>query len=115
MAQGHGDSGLMALLFFALAGFYCSVIAVPTNILSGNCQLNCSRLVESLNEYLSATAIGQASLNRYHQVQRFMRADAAIGNLFNLGRHLASAGDYRSLRMAAVSEWSRAVALVWLN
>ncbi len=34
----------------------------------------------------------------------------AVYNLFNLGRHLVSAGHYRSLRVSAFSEWSRVVA-----
>ncbi len=34
----------------------------------------------------------------------------AVYNLINLGRHLVSAGHYRSLRTSAFSEWSRAVA-----
>ena len=35
---------------------------------------------------------------------------AAVSNLFNLGRHLISAGYYRNLRTSAFAEWSGAVA-----
>ena len=41
---------------------------------------------------------------------RFVTAHAAVANLFNLGRHLVSAGHYRNLRMSAFTEWGRAVA-----
>jgi putative transposase len=44
------------------------------------------------------------------QAQRFLGVHAAVYNLFNLGRHLVSAGHYRDLRLSAFSEWSRAVA-----
>jgi putative transposase len=44
------------------------------------------------------------------QAQRFLGTHAAVSNLFNLGRHLVRAEHYRSLRMGAFSEWSRAVA-----
>jgi len=44
------------------------------------------------------------------QVQRFVSAHAAVSNLFNLGRHLVRAEQYRNLRTSAFSEWSRAVA-----
>jgi putative transposase len=43
------------------------------------------------------------------QTQRFLGTRAAISNLFNLGRHLVSAEHYRSLRIGAFAEWSRAV------
>ena len=44
------------------------------------------------------------------QAQRFVTAHAVVANLFNLGRHLVSAGHYRNLRVSAFSEWSRAIA-----
>jgi putative transposase len=44
------------------------------------------------------------------QAQRFLGAHAAVSNLFNLGRHQASAQHYRDLRVSAFSEWSKAVA-----
>ena len=44
------------------------------------------------------------------QAQRFVSADAAVQNLFNLGRHLIRAQYYRDLRVTAFSEWSRTVA-----
>ena len=44
------------------------------------------------------------------QAQRFVAAHAAVQNLFNLGRHLVRARQYRNLRSSALSEWSRAVA-----
>jgi putative transposase len=44
------------------------------------------------------------------QARRFVSAHAAVSNLFNLGRHLVRAENYRNLRMSAFGEWSRAVA-----
>jgi transposase-like protein len=44
------------------------------------------------------------------QAQQFLGVHAAVSNLFNLGRHLVSAGHYRDLRISAFSEWSRVVA-----
>ena len=44
------------------------------------------------------------------QAQRFVTAHAAVGNLFNLRRHLVSANHYRSLRGSAFTEWARVVA-----
>jgi putative transposase len=44
------------------------------------------------------------------QAQRFLAAHAPVQNLFNLFRHLVSAQHYRTLRISAFAEWSRAVA-----
>jgi putative transposase len=44
------------------------------------------------------------------QAQRFLDSLAAVGNLFNLGRHLVPASHYRDLREVAFKEWERAVA-----
>ena len=43
--------------------------------------------------------------------QRFLSAHAAVYNLFNLGRHLVSAKNYRLLRENAFSSWKCARAL----
>ena len=60
-----------------------------------------------------ATRVRERGMRRFKsvmQAQRFVTAHAAVANLFNLGRHLVSAGHYRNLRVRAFSEWSRAVA-----
>jgi putative transposase len=44
------------------------------------------------------------------QAQRFLSAHAAVYNLFNLGRHLLSAKNYRTLRLRAFASWKAAVA-----
>jgi putative transposase len=44
------------------------------------------------------------------QAQRFVTVHAAVSNLFNLGRHLIRAEQYRKLRTGAFDEWTRAVA-----
>jgi putative transposase len=44
------------------------------------------------------------------QCQRFLSVHAAIQNLFNLGRHLVSAKNYRDFRTRAFASWKCAVA-----
>ena len=41
---------------------------------------------------------------------RFLIAHAAVYNLFNLGRHLVSAGSYRDLRTSAFNNLEMAAA-----
>jgi putative transposase len=58
------------------------------------------------------TRVRERGMRRFKstsQAQRFLRAHAAVYNLFNLGRHLISANHYRNLRISAYSEWDRAV------
>ncbi len=60
-----------------------------------------------------ATRVRERGMRKFKsagQARQFLTAHAAIQNLFNLGRHLVGAGHYRSLRVSAFSEWSRAVA-----
>ena len=60
-----------------------------------------------------ATRVRERGMRKFKsiaQAQRFVRAHAAIQNLFNLGRHLVRAEHYRNLRISAFDEWSRAVA-----
>jgi putative transposase len=45
------------------------------------------------------------------QAQRFLGAHAAVYNLFNLGRHLVSAENYRYFRLRAFASWDKAVAM----
>jgi putative transposase len=59
------------------------------------------------------TRVRERGMRRFKsvkQAQRFLGTHAAVGNLFNLGRHLVRAEHYRDLRVSAFSEWSRAVA-----
>ena len=44
------------------------------------------------------------------QAQQFLTIHATVYNLFNLGRHLVSAGHYRKLRIDAFERWTIAVA-----
>ena len=58
-----------------------------------------------------ATRVGERGMRRFKsvlQAQRFVKAHAAVQNLFNLGRHLVRAQHYRDLRISAFVEWSRA-------
>jgi len=43
------------------------------------------------------------------RVQRFLNAHAGVYNLFNLGRHLVSAANYRFFRQRAFASWEKAV------
>jgi|TARA_B100000959_G_scaffold108996_1_gene114929 putative transposase len=45
------------------------------------------------------------------QVQRFLGAHAVVYNLFNLGRHLVSAENYRYFRLRAFASWKCATAM----
>ena len=59
------------------------------------------------------TRVRERGMRRFKsvgQAQRFVTVHAAVSNLFNLGRHLVSANQYRDLRVSAFSEWNRAVA-----
>ncbi len=44
------------------------------------------------------------------QAQRFLTVHAAVYNLFNLGRHLVSAKNYRFFRLRAFASWKYATA-----
>ena len=46
-----------------------------------------------------------------HQAQRFLSTNAAVYNLFNLGRHLVSAKHYRFFRQRAFASWISAAAI----
>ena len=59
-----------------------------------------------------ATRVRERGMRRFksmRQAQRFVTVDAAVGNLFNLGRHLIGAQHYRDLRVSVFTEWGRAV------
>ncbi|MDH3694814.1 MAG: IS6 family transposase, partial [Gammaproteobacteria bacterium] len=45
------------------------------------------------------------------QAQRFLSVHAAVQNLFNLGRHLVSARNYRFFRLGAFATWKYAGAV----
>jgi putative transposase len=45
-----------------------------------------------------------------NHAQRFLDVHAAVYNLFNLGRHLVSASDYRDLRHGAFASWKKVAA-----
>ena len=60
-----------------------------------------------------ATRVREGGMRRFEsmvQAQRFVTAHAAVHNLFHIGRHLVSAGHYRSLRVSAFADWGSAVA-----
>ena len=54
---------------------------------------------------------GMRKFKSMNQAQRFLGAHAAVYNLFNLGRHLVSAENYRYFRLRAFSTWEKAVAI----
>jgi putative transposase len=53
---------------------------------------------------------GMRCFKSSRQAQRFLGVHAAVYNLFNLGRHLVSAKNYRILRSRAFASWKYAVA-----
>ncbi len=60
------------------------------------------------------TRVRERGMRRFkssRQAQRFLGVHVAVYNLFNLGRHLVSAKNYRILRMRAFVSWKRAAAL----
>ena len=54
---------------------------------------------------------GMRKFKSMEQAQRFLGAHATVYNLFNLGRHLVSAENYRHFRLRAFASWEKAVAL----
>lgn len=54
---------------------------------------------------------GMRKFKSVEQAQRFLSAHASIDNLFNLGRHLVSAENYRCFRLRAFASWEKAAAL----
>ena len=65
---------------------------------------------EQSHEVTRVRERGMRKFTSVRQARRFLGTQAAVSNLFNLGRHLVSAGHYRNLRVSAFAEWSRAVA-----
>ena len=60
------------------------------------------------------TRVRERGMRRFkstRQAQRFLSAHAAVYNLFNLGRHLISAKNYRLLRQRAFASWEYATAI----
>ena len=54
---------------------------------------------------------GMRKFKSAEQAQRFLNTHAAVFNLFNLGRHLVSAENYRYFRHRAFTSWGNAVAI----
>jgi putative transposase len=50
---------------------------------------------------------GMRKFKSMEQAQRFLNAHAAVYNLFNFGRHLVSAENYRYFRPHAFATWER--------
>ena len=58
------------------------------------------------------TRVRERGMRRFkssRQAQRFLGVHAAVYNLFNLGRHLVTATQYRTLRDSAFGNWAEAV------
>jgi len=58
------------------------------------------------------TRVRERGMRRFKsvvQAQRFLGVHAVVYNLFNLGRHLISAGHYRLIRLRAFASWKSAV------
>ena len=50
---------------------------------------------------------GMRKFKSVEQAQRFAGAHAAVHNLFNIGRHLVSAENYRYFRLRAFVSWGK--------
>jgi len=59
----------------------------------------------------SRKEIGECPLGTKQTVVKAPEAHTAVCNLFNFGRHLVSAGNYRDLRQGAFASWKK-IALV---
>ena len=60
------------------------------------------------------TRVGERGMRKFksvEQAQRFLGAHAAVYNLFNLGRHLVPAENYRFFRQRAFVSWEKAAAI----
>jgi putative transposase len=66
--------------------------------------------VELSHELTRVRERGMRKFKSMEQAQRFLNAHAAVYNLFNLGRHLVSAENYRLFRQRAFATWEKAVA-----
>ncbi len=61
-----------------------------------------------------STRVREQGMRRFksmQQAQRFLSIYAVVYNLFNLGRHLVSAKNYRMLRQHAFASWNYAAAV----
>jgi len=59
------------------------------------------------------TRVREGVMRRFksmQQAQRFLTVHSAVYNLFNLGRHLVSAKNYRFFRLRAFASWNNATA-----
>ena len=59
------------------------------------------------------TRVRERGMRRFksmQQAQRFLTVHSVVYNLFNLGRHLASAKNYRFIRSRAFASWKFATA-----
>lgn len=54
---------------------------------------------------------GMRKFKSMESAQRFLDVHAAVYNLFNLGRHLVSAENYRYFRLRAFAAWKKAAAV----
>lgn len=60
------------------------------------------------------TRVSERGMRRFksmQQAQRFLGVHSAVYNLFNLGRHMVSAKNYRYFRLRAFASWKNAVAI----
>ena len=59
------------------------------------------------------TRVRERGMRRFKSIQQaqgFLNVHAAVYNLFNLGRHLVSAKNYRLVRLRAFASWESVVA-----
>ena len=67
--------------------------------------------VEPSHEPTRVRERGMRKFKSEAQVQRFLNAHAGVYNLFNLGRHVVSAANYRFFRQRAFVSWEKAASI----
>jgi putative transposase len=76
--------------------------------------MQCGFTIVSTSVTVTSDLLAERRMHKFksmHQAQRFLGAHAAVYNLFNLGRHLVSAENYRYFRLRAFASWEKAVAI----
>ena len=63
---------------------------------------------ELSHQWTRARERGMRRFKSPMQAQRFLSIHATVHNLFNLGRHLVSAKNYRSFQLRAFASWNYA-------
>ena len=100
--QGFGDTSFIDEVFVKIDGIQHYIVA--------SCR---PRWRSRRRLFTKSTRVRERGMRRFksmQQAQRFLTVHAAVYNLFNLGRHLVSAKNYRFFRLRAFASWNCAAA-----